>query len=60
LILASLSRDTFARSILLEPERRILPALFPVLHGAASTVRRRGVAATLRNACFERDDRALA
>jgi len=52
-VLASVAQRADARALLLEPERRILPALFPALHGGASVVRRRGAAATLRNCCFE-------
>jgi hypothetical protein len=52
-VLASVAQRADARALLLEPERRILPVFFPQLHGAASVVRRRGAAATLRNCCFE-------
>jgi hypothetical protein len=58
-VLASVSARADARALLLEPDRRILPVLFPQL-AAASLVRRRGVAATLRNACFETAPEALA
>ena len=58
-VLASVSARADARALLLEPDRRILPVLFPQL-AAPSLVRRRGVAAALRNACFETSPEALA
>jgi hypothetical protein len=58
-VLANLTRLEAARAILLEPERRILPALFPQLQ-SRSTVRRFGVASAIRNVCFETGDAATA
>lgn len=57
-ILANVTRHDIARQILLEPERRILPVLFSQL-AARSTHRRRGISATLRNCCFERNEKEL-
>lgn len=57
-VLASVSQRQDARALLLEPDRRILPILFPQL-AAPSAVRRRGVAGTLRNCCFETSPEAL-
>lgn len=57
-ILANATRLEDARRILLEPERRILPVLFPQLL-SPSMVRRRGAAATLRNCCFEKSEAAV-
>ena len=57
-LLQNLTQVPDARRILLEPERGILPALMRQL-GAPSPVRRRGVAAVLRNLCFETSDAAV-
>lgn len=54
-LLQNLTQVPAARRILLEPERGILPPLLRQL-GAASVVRRRGVAAVVRNLCFETGD----
>jgi hypothetical protein len=55
-ILQNVTQLRDARLILLEPERGILPALFPQLQ-AASVLRRRGVAGALRNCCFELEEK---
>lgn len=55
-VVANMTRLKESREILLEPERRILPALFPQL-SHRSDVRRKGIAATLRNCCFESEER---
>jgi hypothetical protein len=54
-VIANATRLEEARRILLEPERRILPVIFPLLT-SPSVIRRRGAAATLRNCCFEKDE----
>jgi hypothetical protein len=57
-ILSNVTQESEARLIILEPERGILPALLPQLR-SPSTLRRRGVAGTLRNCCFEEDERLV-
>lgn len=57
-ILSNVTQESEARIIILEPERGILPALLPQLR-SPSTLRRRGVAGTLRNCCFEEDERLV-
>ncbi|XP_034275925.1 protein HGH1 homolog [Pantherophis guttatus] len=52
-LLANLSRLPEARDALLRRSGGALQRLLPFLHDAGSALRRRGVAGTLRNCCFD-------
>jgi hypothetical protein len=51
-VLANLSQLSFARSLLLSPEKRLLPSLLPLLQ-APSDARRRGIAFMIRNCVLD-------
>jgi hypothetical protein len=50
-VLQNVTQHEEARAILIDPERKIMDALIPQLR-SRSVVRRRGVAAAIRNCCF--------
>ena len=58
-IFANMSRHTVVRSLLLDPERMLLPVFFPLLALSESLEKRRAAAATLRNCVFEHDARTV-
>lgn len=51
-VLANLSQLSLARSLLLSPEKRLLPSLLPLLQ-APSDARRRGIAFMIRNCVLD-------
>jgi hypothetical protein len=58
-VFANMSRHSVVRTLLLDPERMLLPVFFPLLAHSESLEKRRAAAATLRNCVFEHDTRTV-
>ena len=58
-VFANMSRHAVVRTLLLDPERMLLPVFFPLLSHSESLEKRRAAAATLRNCVFENDTRTV-